>query len=184
MGHKVRERNEMYRDIGNGIKEFGEEGLISVWEKNEMCMDVGNRIKEFGKEVLSQSQIDSIFEGHDMVSDGASKKVLVIDDAPFMRIMLADILTKSGHTVLQAEGGKMALRMLEEEKVDLCILDILMPDMNGMDVLKHICANMPEMKVIMLSAMAYRSTVEEALRIGAGAFVVKPFLTDCIIKRV
>lgn len=153
-------------------------GSYSV-PNHELCKDL-----DCSGEILTQSQIDSIFEGCDMVPDGISKKILVIDDAPFMRMMLEDIFTKSGHTVLQAENGEMALRMLEEEKVDLCTLDIMMPGMNGMDVLKQICADMPEVKVMMISAMSQRSIVEEALRTGAAAFVAKPFQVDSITKRV
>ncbi len=135
-------------------------------------------------EMLNQSQIDSMLEGHDMVSDKKPKKVLIVDDSDFMRMMLKDILTKAGHTVVEADNGKLALKVLEKEKVDLCILDIMMPEMNGIDALKQILANIQDLPVIMLSALCSENIVKEALRIGARAFVAKPFQADSILKRV
>ncbi len=101
-----------------------------------------------------------------------------------MRMMLADILKKSGHTVIQADNGKLALKVLEKEKIDVCILDIMMPEMNGIDTLKQIIANIPDMPVIMLSALCNEHIVREALEIGANSFVVKPFQPDSILKRI
>lgn len=152
---------------------------VSNAPKFESCKDL-----DCSGEILNQSQIDSIYEDQDIVSDGMPKRVLIVDDSDFMRMMLNDILTKSGHTVLQADNGKQALRVLEKEKVDMCILDINMPEMNGIDTLKQICASMPEMKVMMLSAICNENTVKETLKIGAKAFVAKPFQVDSITKRV
>jgi len=135
-------------------------------------------------EMLNQSQIDSMLEGNDMVSDRMPKKVLIVDDSDFMRMMLKDILTKAGHTVVEADNGKLALKVLEKEKVNLCILDIMMPEMNGMETLKQILANIQDLPVIMLSALCNEHIVRETLRIGAKAFVAKPFQPDSIIKRV
>ncbi len=98
--------------------------------------------------------------------------------------MLKDILTKTGHTVVETDNGKLALKVLETEKVDLCILDIMMPEMNGMQTLKQILANKQDLPVIMLSALCSENIVREALRIGAKAFVAKPFQADSILKRV
>jgi len=135
-------------------------------------------------ELLNQSQIDSMFEGKDIVSDGMPKKVLIVDDADFMRMMLKDMLTKAGHTVVEADNGKTALKVLEKEKVDICVLDIAMPEMNGLDALKQILANIQDMPVIMLSALGTEPVVREARAIGARAFVAKPFQVDSIIKRI
>ena len=76
------------------------------------------------------------------------------------------------------------MKVLEKEKVDLCILDIMMPEMNGMKTLKQILANIRDLPVIMLSALCSEHIVREALRIGARAFVAKPFQADSILKRV
>ncbi len=149
----------------------------------ESCIDLDIDLDCSG-ELLNQSQINSMLEGNDIVSDGMPKKVLIVDDSDFMRMMLKDILTKAGHTVVEADNGKLALKVLEKEKVDLCILDIMMPEMNGMDALKQIVANIQDLPVIMLSALCSEHIVREALRIGAKAFVAKPFQADSIIKRV
>ncbi len=135
-------------------------------------------------DLLGQDQIDSLFEGREPVSDKAPKKVLVVDDSDFMRMMLKDMLSQSGHTIVEADNGKNALKVLEQEKPDVCIIDINMPEMNGLDVLKHIVSNYQNTRVIMLSALCMESIVKEAIEIGASAFVAKPFQADSIIKRV
>jgi two-component system chemotaxis response regulator CheY len=133
---------------------------------------------------LNQSQIDSIFENIDILSHNVPKKVLIVDDSDFMRMILNDILTNAGHTVVQADNGRLALKVLQKEKVDICILDILMPEMNGIDTLKQILSNTPDMPVIMLSALCSEHIVKEALEIGAKAFVAKPFQPDSITNRI
>lgn len=157
----------------------------------ESCKELG-----CSGEILNQSQIDSIFVSNGteilnqnqiysmLVSSGTPKKVLIADDSDFMRMMLADILKKAGHTVVQADNGKLALKVLEKEKIDVCILDIMMPEMNGIDTLKQIIANIPDMPVIMLSALCNEHIVREALEIGANSFVAKPFQPDSILKRI
>lgn len=133
---------------------------------------------------LNQSQVDSIFDHVPVPISGESKKVLVVDDANFMRMMLEDILTKQGHTVLQARNGQECLDTLLDEAVDVCVLDINMPGMDGLEVLKRIKKGKPGLKVVMLSALSQESNVELALQLGADAFVVKPFAAQCLIERV
>lgn len=136
------------------------------------------------QDLLNQNQIDRIFEDVDLVSDGTPKRVLVVDDSDFMRMMLTDILTKSGHTVLQAENGELALKLLESDDPDICILDIIMPQMHGLDVLKQIRSDKCDRKVIMLSALCKEPIVRMAHHLGAKAFVAKPFHPESIIKRI
>lgn len=136
------------------------------------------------QDVLNQSQIDPIFADVDLVSDGTPKRVLIVDDSDFMRMMLSDILTKSGHTVLQAENGLQALKLLENDAPDICILDILMPQMHGLDVLKQMISDRHDRKVIMLSAMCKEPVVRMARSLGARAFVAKPFHPDSITGRI
>ena len=133
---------------------------------------------------MNQDQIDALFEGREPVCDKALKKVLVVDDSDFMRMMLKNMLSESGHTIVEADNGKNALRVLEKEKPDVCILDINMPEMNGLDTLRHIVANYENTRVIMLSALCMESIVQEAMEIGTSAFVAKPFQADSIIRRV
>ena len=79
--------------------------------------------------MLNQSQIDSIFDP--TLVTGESKRVLVVDDADFMRMMLKDMATRNGHTFLEAKNGQECLNILQEEAVDMCVLDIRMPGMDG-----------------------------------------------------
>lgn len=134
--------------------------------------------------VLNQSQADSIFDYVPAPVSGECKNVLVVDDANFMRMMLEDILTHSGHTVLQARDGQEGLNTLLEKPVDVCVLDINMPGMDGLEVLKRIKAGRSETKVVMLSAMAQERNVRLALQLGADAFVVKPFQAECLLERI
>ena len=133
---------------------------------------------------LNQSQADSIFDYIPVPRTEESKKVLVVDDADFMRMMLEDILTHYGHTVLQAKDGQESLNILQDEAVDVCVLDICMPGMDGLEVLRRIKEGHPGIKVVMLSAMSQESNVKQALQLGADAFVVKPFQAECLVERI
>lgn len=134
--------------------------------------------------VLNQSQVDSIFDYVPFPVSGESKKVLVVDDADFMRTILEEVLTHRGHTVLQARDGKECLSVLREKTADVCLLDINMPGMDGLEVLRRIKTEHPGLKVVMLSAMAQESNVRQALQLGADSFVVKPFQAECVVERI
>lgn len=77
--------------------------------------------------VLTQSQVDSIFNYAPASVGGRGKKILVVDDADFLRMTLEDILSRRGHNVLQARNGLECLDILQKETVDVCLLDIVMP---------------------------------------------------------
>lgn len=134
--------------------------------------------------ILNQSQIDSIFNAFDICNEGKPKKVLIIDDSNFMRMMLEDMLTKNGHTVIQAENGALALKVLDSDKADVCVLDIKMPVMDGLETLKQIKSKYPEIKVIMLSAQCTEENVKKALSLHADGFVAKPFQANSLLERV
>lgn len=159
-----------------GLKPFDTSG--ESWNASEVQQQSG-----ILDQSLNQSQIDSIFDFPSPVS-GESKKVLVVDDANFMRMMLEDILTKNGHIFLEARDGQEGLDILQKESVDVCLLDIRMPGMDGMEVLKRIKKDYPEIKVVMLSAMCDESSVKMALQLGADAFVAKPFQAECLLNRI
>lgn len=145
---------------------------------------VSHKSREDLELILNQSQADSIFDFVPVPITGESRKVLVVDDSDFMRMMLEDILTHHGHTALQAKGGQECLDLLHGEAVDVCLLDIGMPGMDGMEVLRRIKERQPELKVVMLSALSQESNVRQALQLGADAFVVKPFQPSCLIERI
>ncbi|QFT88981.1 Chemotaxis protein CheY [Bacillus sp. THAF10] len=115
-------------------------------------------------------------------------KVLVVDDAKFMRLTLGNILTKANHTVIgEAENGKEAVALYRKEQPDLVTMDITMPEMNGIDAVKVILNDFPKAKIIMCSAMGQQRLIVDAIEAGAKDFIVKPFDESRVqeaIKRV
>ncbi|NMA79889.1 MAG: response regulator [Clostridiales bacterium] len=112
-------------------------------------------------------------------------KILLVDDAAFMRMLIKNTLKENGYTnILEAEDGEIACRIYAEEKPDLTIMDITMPNKGGIEALKDIKAINPDAKVIMCSAMGQESMVVEAIKHGALDFIVKPFKPDRIIQAV
>jgi two-component system chemotaxis response regulator CheY len=102
--------------------------------------------------------------------------ILIADDSMFMRKRLNDILTEAGHEVIaEAEDGNEAINLYGSLRPELVMLDITMPERNGMGALNHIMATSPEACVIMCSALGEETVVQECLDTGAKAFVVKPF---------
>ncbi|MEJ5257941.1 MAG: chemotaxis protein CheY [Fervidobacterium sp.] len=112
-------------------------------------------------------------------------RVLVVDDAAFMRMMLKDILTKSGHEVVgEAANGIEAVEKYKELKPDVVTMDITMPEMNGIDAIKEIKKIDPNATVIVCSAMGQQAMVIEAIQAGAKDFIVKPFQAARVIEAV
>ena len=112
-------------------------------------------------------------------------KILVVDDAAFMRMMIKDILTKNGYEVAgEAENGVVAVSKYTELKPDLVLMDITMPEKDGIQALKDIKASDGGAKVIMCSAMGQQAMVIEAIQSGAKDFIVKPFQADRVIEAV
>lgn len=115
----------------------------------------------------------------------ADKTVLLVDDAAFMRMMLKDILTKNGYSVVgEAENGVKAIERYKELKPSLVILDITMPEMDGIQAARGIKAIDPNATIIMCSAMGQQAMVIESIQAGARDFIVKPFQADKIIEAV
>lgn len=113
------------------------------------------------------------------------KKILLVDDAAFMRMMLKDILTKNGYEVVgEAENGAKAVEKYGELKPDLVTMDITMPEMDGISALKNIRSIDSNAKVVMCSAMGQQSMVIEAIQAGARDFIVKPFQADRVLEAV
>ncbi|MBP8785744.1 MAG: response regulator [Synergistaceae bacterium] len=110
-------------------------------------------------------------------------RVLIVDDAAFMRMMLRDILSKNGFEIVgEAENGKIAVQMYEELKPDVVTMDITMPEMDGIAAVKEIKTTYPDAKVVMVSAMGQQAMVIEAIRSGAADFIVKPFQPDRVLE--
>lgn len=113
------------------------------------------------------------------------KKVLIVDDAAFMRMMLKDILTKNGYEVVgEAENGAKAVEKYKEVTPDLVTMDITMPEMDGISALKNIRSIDSNAKVVMCSAMGQQAMVIEEIQAGARDFIVKPFQADRVLEAV
>ena len=114
-----------------------------------------------------------------------AKNILICDDAAFMRMMIKDILTKNGYNVVgEAENGARAVEKYAELKPDLVLMDITMPEMDGIQALKKIKESDPGATVIMCSAMGQQAMVIESIQSGAKDFIVKPFQADRVLEAV
>ena len=112
-----------------------------------------------------------------------SKRILIVDDAVFMRMKLKDILESNGYEVVgEAGNGMEAVELYTAEKPDLVTMDITMPEMDGIQALKAIKEQDQGAKVIMCSAMGQQAMVMEAIQAGAKDFIVKPFDTDRVLQ--
>jgi two-component system chemotaxis response regulator CheY len=114
-----------------------------------------------------------------------SQTVLICDDAIFMRTMVADILQKAGFEVIgQAETGLQAIEKYKQLKPDLVTMDIVMPELGGIDAVREIRKHDPTARVLMCSAMGQQALVVEAIQAGARDFVVKPFVPSRVLEAV
>jgi len=108
---------------------------------------------------------------------------MLVDDAAFMRMMLKDILSNNGYQVIsEAENGAVAVAKYLETKPDITIMDITMPEMDGLQAVKEIRALDPQARIIMCSAMGQQAMVIEAIQSGAKDFVVKPFQPERVLE--
>ncbi len=115
----------------------------------------------------------------------ADKNILLVDDAAFMRMMLRDILGKNGYNIVgEAENGAKALEKYKELKPNLVIMDITMPEMDGIQAAKAIKSADSNALIIMCSAMGQQAMVIESIQAGARDFIVKPFQPDRVLEAV
>ncbi|MEK6598142.1 MAG: response regulator [Gemmatimonadota bacterium] len=111
--------------------------------------------------------------------------VLVCDDAIFMRTMISDILSQAGYQIVgEAESGAQAVQKYRELKPELVTMDIVMPDMSGIEAVREICKEDPDARILMCSAMGQQALVVEAIQAGAKDFVVKPFQPSRVLEAV
>jgi len=114
-----------------------------------------------------------------------AKNILVCDDAAFMRMMIKDILTKNGYNIAgEAENGLKAVEKYKEVTPDLVLMDITMPEMDGIQALKEIKKVDAAAKIIMCSAMGQQAMVIESIQAGAKDFIVKPFQAERVLEAV
>ncbi len=111
--------------------------------------------------------------------------VLICDDAIFMRTMVGDILSQAGFDVVgEAETGVQAVEKYQQLRPDLVTMDIVMPDMGGIDAVREICKFDPMARILMCSAMGQQALVVEAIQAGAKDFIVKPFQPNRVLEAV
>lgn len=111
-------------------------------------------------------------------------KILVVDDAEFLRVRISKMLTGDGHQIVEAENGVKAVSAYKANRPDLVLMDITMPEMDGLTALKEIRAYDPKAKVVMLTALGQESVVLEAIKSGARDFVVKPFERERVLGAI
>ena len=109
-------------------------------------------------------------------------KVMVVDDAAFMRMRACKVLQENGHETVQAENGLEAVKQYAEHRPDAVLMDITMPEMDGLAALKEIRKMDPNARVAMVTAMGQQAIVMEALKAGAKDFVLKPFQPDRVLN--
>ena len=112
-------------------------------------------------------------------------KILLVDDAAFMRMILRNILTKHGHEIVgEASNGAEAVQLYKELSPDLVTMDITMPEMDGIQAVKAIMEINPKAVIIMCSAMGQQAMVVESIQAGAKDFIIKPFQEDRVLEAI
>ncbi len=104
-----------------------------------------------------------------------TKKILIVDDKYGIRLLLSEVFTNEGYHVFQAANGKTAIEIAQNEKPDIVILDMKIPGMDGLEILRNIRGFDSEMKVIMMTAYGELEMLEEAFEFGVLKHFIKPF---------
>lgn len=111
--------------------------------------------------------------------------ILIVDDSLYMRKMLRHILTDAGYEIIgEAENGKSALEQIQEKKPDIVTLDVILPDMTGLDVLAQLKCSENGLKVILVSAVGQDVIIHEGMALGAKDYIVKPFTEEKVVKTI
>jgi two-component system chemotaxis response regulator CheY len=111
-------------------------------------------------------------------------KILIVDDAQFMRVRCAKLLSDHGFQVVEATNGREAVERYQSERPAAVLMDITMPEMDGLEALRAIKALDPDARVAMVTAMGQQAIVLEAIKAGAKDFVVKPFQPERVLAAV
>ena len=111
-------------------------------------------------------------------------KILIVDDAQFMRLRCARLLAEQGHEIVEAQNGREAVEMYQKTKPDAVLMDITMPEMDGLAALREIKKFDPAARVAMLTALGQQGIVLEAIKAGARDFIVKPFEAERVLSAV
>ena len=110
-------------------------------------------------------------------------RVLIVDDAIFMRKMISDILVENGMEIVgEADTGAKAIERYKECRPDLVTMDIIMPEMNGIDAVRKILEHDSQARIVMCSALGQQALVQEAITAGAKDFLIKPFNAARVVE--
>ena len=109
--------------------------------------------------------------------EGIAQRILIVDDASFMRTVLKDIIKSNGlaSEIMEAADGVEAVKLYQQGKPDLVTMDVNMPRVDGILALRAILKINPKAKVVMITSVEEKHTVQDAMRLGARDFIVKPF---------
>ena len=147
----------------------------------------------FGKKTIMSTELNTfvsliVFEYQEKYMENLASQytVLVVDDVPTNVMLVQAILKKEGYTLLTTDSGAKALRIAQERHPNLILLDIMMPEMDGYEVLQHLKSN-PEtnnIPVIIMSALSDMQSIVKGYQLGATEYVTKPFQREELVKRV
>lgn len=112
------------------------------------------------------------------------KKILVVDDEPEVRQLMEHFLTERGYEVRIAENGRLALAALDTFMADVVLLDMHMPEMDGLETLKRLAVRSPSLPVIMVTVNDDVETTARLLQLGAADYVPKPFNLDYLEQAI
>jgi DNA-binding response OmpR family regulator len=114
------------------------------------------------------------------------KKILVVDDDPYILMSLEFLMKKNGYDVMVARNGTEALDIVEKQLPDVVLLDIMMPDVDGYEICRHIKASkkLKDAKVVFMSAKTKEADIKKGYDLGASLYITKPFSTREMIKQI
>ena len=133
----------------------------------------------------NQSDTDSQFSVQSR-TDGTNAKILIVDDEPVNRLILARILSRHGFDVEQAQNGRVALQLLLAEDFDMVLLDLAMPELDGLQTARFLrqVRDKIQLPVIIVTSNNERDQVVEAFRCGANDYIAKPVDPEIAIARI
>ena len=114
------------------------------------------------------------------------KKVLVVDDDPYILMSLEFLMKKNGYDVMVARNGTEALALVDMQLPNIVLLDIMMPDVDGYEICKHIkkSAKLKHTKVVFMSAKTKETDIQKGYDLGAALYIIKPFSTRELAKQI
>lgn len=115
-------------------------------------------------------------------NENSDINVLIVDDSGFSRKVLSEMISKAGFNVVgEAENAQMAIDIANERKIDIAIIDVVMPEVSGIELTELLCKSLRKLKVIMISSLAQENIVINSISAGAIDFIQKPITEDVLV---